>query len=91
MANHPPHTSAQFPFFPVNQDKFLFSVNSDAPVEDALSYASSFLLSALEVARETAETANNSKAWTIVYLIEMAEGVVHSCKDAIEMEGRDHG
>lgn len=86
MANHPSCTSAQFPFFSVTQEKYLFSVNADVSVEDVLAHASCFLLSALEVARETAETTNNSKAWAIVYLVEMAQGAVRACRDAIETE-----
>ena len=90
MANHPPRTSAQFPFFSVNpQGECLFSVNSDVPVEDALETASSYLLSALEVARSNADEAKTSHGWAAVYLIEMAQAIVCASSEAL-IEGRRH-
>ena len=90
MANHPPRTSAPFPFFPTDsQGTFLFSVNADVPIEDALETASSYLLSALEVARSNAEEAKTSHGWAAVYLIEMAQAIVCTSSESL-MKGSCH-
>ncbi|WP_019937267.1 DUF3077 domain-containing protein [Bordetella sp. FB-8] len=73
MANHHSRTSAQS-FFPLgSKGDHLFSVRAGASVEDVLNQVHCILLSALEVALETARAADTSKAWATVYLLEMAQ------------------
>ena len=54
----------------------LFSVNPGVPVDDALEQASSFLCSALDLGRESADSEVDYSA---LYLVEMAYALLSAC------------